>query len=202
MQLSDLFIRLGQENFEPLLRSISLGRLRLYQMFDPLKTRLHLHKLNAEHLRKAAPKIWDRLQQDSSQDLATELSQAILISHMDMIKAVLDQLGVPHEEGFFAKNVDVSGHLKEGWQQQAWDGFHEKFPPAPLLFYINHLGWEVLKAEDVFRPGAAPPPVAKTAEPDAQKPESAKPEAAKPETEEPRKSGAPKPGAPQMSFFD
>ncbi len=42
MQLSDLFIRLGQENFEPLLRSISLGRLRLYQLFDPLKTRVAL----------------------------------------------------------------------------------------------------------------------------------------------------------------
>ena len=28
------------------------------------------------------------------------------------------------------------------------------FPPAALLFYINHLAWEVAKAEDVFAPAA------------------------------------------------
>jgi hypothetical protein len=27
-------------------------------------------------------------------------------------------------------------------------------PPAPLLFYINHLAWEIAKAEDVFAPAA------------------------------------------------
>jgi hypothetical protein len=155
MQLSDIFLRLGQENLEQLMRSVSLGRLRTYQMFDPLKTRLHLHKLNAETLRKAAPRTWARLQEpEGSADLATELSQAILISHMDMIKAVLDGLGIPHEEGFFAKDADVSGHLKDGWQQKAWEEFRDKFPPAPLLFYINHLAWEVAKAEDVFAPAA------------------------------------------------
>lgn len=26
--------------------------------------------------------------------------------------------------------------------------------PAPLLFYINHLAWEVAKAEEVFAPAA------------------------------------------------
>lgn len=197
MQLSDIFLRLGQENFEPLLRSISLGRLKTYQLFDPLKTRLHLHKLNAEHLRKAAPRLWERLQQEASQDLSTELGQAILISHMDMIKAVLDQLGVPHEEGFFAKDTDVSGHLKEGWPQQAWDAFHEKFPPVPLLFYINHLAWEVAKADDVFRPDATAPlniaPV---------KQEVAEGAVAKTRKTRDAKPDEPKPDAPQMSFFD
>jgi hypothetical protein len=173
MQLSDIYLRLGQEQFEPLLRSISLGRLRTYQLFDPLKTRLHLHKLNSEHLRKAAPKIWERLQQESSQDLATELGQAILISHMDMIKAVLDHLGVPHEDGFFAKDANVSGFLKDGWQQKAWDEFHGKFPPAPLLFYVNHLGWEVAQAEDIFKPGA-PAPAAKAGTPISDKTKSDK----------------------------
>jgi len=67
---------------------------------------------------------------------------------------VLDHLGVPHEEGFFAKDADVSKFLTDGWQQAAWDKFHEAFPPAPLLFYINHLAWEIAKAEDVFAPAA------------------------------------------------
>jgi hypothetical protein len=154
MQLSDIFLRLGSENFAQLLRSILLGRLRTYQMFEPFKLRLRLHKLNSETLRNAAPRLWTRLEEEGGADLATDLSQAILISHMDMIKAVLDSLGVPHEDGFFAKDGDVSGYLKEGWQQQAWDSFHEKYPRAALLFYINHLGFEVAKTEDVFQPAA------------------------------------------------
>lgn len=154
MQLCDLFLRLGQENFQQLIRSISLGRLRTFQMFEPFKLRLRLHKLNTETLRNAAPRLWERLEAERSADLATDLSQAILISHMDMVKAVLDDLGVPHDDGFFAKDADVSGHLKEGWQQSAWNKFHAAYPSAVLLFYINHLALEVAKAEDVFAPAA------------------------------------------------
>ena len=154
MQLPDIFVRLGMENFEQLMRSISLGRLRTYQMFEPFKLRLRLHKLNSETLRHAAPRVWARLSEEGSADLATDLSQAILISHMDMIKAVLDALGVPHEDGFFAKDSDVGSYLKEGWQQTAWNQFHEKYPSAALLFYLNHLGFEVAKAEEVFQPAA------------------------------------------------
>ena len=154
MQLSDIFLRLGPDHFEQLLRSISLGRLKTFQMFEPFKTRLHLHKLNAETLRKSAPRQWKRLEEEGNADLATDLAQAILISHMDLVKAVLDELGVPHEDGFFAKDTDVSTYLKEGWQKIAWDKFHDKFPPAALLFYINHLAWEVAKAEEVFAPAA------------------------------------------------
>ena len=154
MQLSDIFLRMGPEQFEQLLRSISLGRLKTFQMFEPFKTRLHLHKLNTEALRKCAPRQFARLQEEGNADLATDLAQAILISHMDMIKAVLDELGVPHEDGFFAKDTDVSTYLKDGWQQTAWNKFHGQYPPAALLFYINHLAWEVAKAEDVFAPAA------------------------------------------------
>jgi len=152
MQISDIFLRLGQERFEELMRSISMGRLRTFQLFDALKTRVHLHKLNSETLRNAAPRLWARLGEQNSGDLAGDLAQAILISHLDLIKAVLDELGVPHEEGFFAKDADVSGFLKEGWQQRVWEKFHGAFPPAALLFYINHLAWEVAKAEEVFAP--------------------------------------------------
>jgi hypothetical protein len=152
MQISDIFLRMGEERFGELMRSVSMGRLRTFQLFDALKTRVHLHKLNSETLRKAAPRLWTRLGEENSGDLAGDLAQAILVSHLDLIKAVLDDLGVPHEEGFFAKDADVSGYLKDGWQQRVWEQFRGAFPPAALLFYINHLAWEVAKAEDVFAP--------------------------------------------------
>ena len=153
MQLCDIFLRLGEETFQQNMRSISMGRLKTYQLYDRLKTRLHVNKLNSETMRKSAPRVWARLN-DHEEDVATDLAQAILVSHLDMIKAVLDHLGVPHEDGFFAKDTDVAGHLKDGWQQGAWEKFHATFPAAPLLFYINHLAWEIAKAEDVFAPAA------------------------------------------------
>ena len=153
MQVTDIYLGLGPERFEQLLRSVSIGRLKTYQLFDRMKTRLHLTKLNSETLRKAAPRLWSRI--EGRDELFTaELSQAILISHFDMIKAVLDHLQIPHQEGFFDKDTDVAKMLTEGWQQSAWDKFRETYPPAPLLFYINHLGWEVANAPDVFAPAA------------------------------------------------
>ena len=154
MQLCDIFLNLGEENFQQNLRSVSLGKLKTYQLFDRLKTRMHVNKLNSEALRKSAPRLWTRVNEHDD-EFATDLAQAILVSHMDLIKAVLDHLGVPHEEGFFAKDADVAGYLKEGWQQEAWEKFHAAFPPAPLLFYINHLAWEIAKAEAVFQPSVA-----------------------------------------------
>jgi len=154
MQLSDIFLRLGESNFEQMLRSVSLGRLRTYQLFDAFKTRLRVQKLNTETLRKVGPRTWARLQEEGSADLATELSQAILISHMDMIQAVLNDLGIPHQDGFFEKDADLLKYLSDGWQRRAWDKFNALYPPPALLFYLNHLGWEVGKAEDVFSPPA------------------------------------------------
>ena len=40
------------------------------------------------------------------QHFGKDLAQAILVSHLEMITAVLDSVGVPHENGFFAKDVD------------------------------------------------------------------------------------------------
>ena len=153
MQLSDIFLRLGEDTFGQLMRSVSLGRLKTYQIFDRFKTRVHLTKLNAETLRKAAPRIWARLQ-EKDDDFATDIAQAILVSQLDMIRAVLDFLGIPHEDGFFAKDADVTSHLTEGWRERVWEKFHAAHPPAALLFYINHLAWEMTKAEDVFQPAA------------------------------------------------
>ena len=153
MQLSDIFIQLGEENFSQLLRGISMGRLKTYQLFDRVKTRLYLTKLNSETLRKATPRIWSRMS-ERDDDFASDVAQAVLISHLDMIRAVLDHLGIPHEDGFFAKDANVSGHLHDGWQQQAWDKFRGVYPPTALLFYINHLDWEIAKSTQVFQPAA------------------------------------------------
>ena len=153
MRLSDIFTRMGEEKFQDLMRSVSMGRLRTYQLFDRVKTRLHAHKLNSETLRKSVPRLWARFDEHDD-EFAEDIAQAILVSHLDMIKAVLDELGVPHQDGFFPKDADVQKYLTEGWQQRIWDKFHSAYAPAALLFYINHLAWEISKAEDVFAPAA------------------------------------------------
>ncbi|MBV6430966.1 MAG: hypothetical protein IANPNBLG_01088 [Bryobacteraceae bacterium] len=151
MQLCDVFLGLGEENFQGLLRTVSIGKLRTYQLFDRLKMRAHLGKLNSETLRRAAPRLWARMG-EGNEEFATDIAQAVLVSHLDMIQEVLNFLGVPHDDGFFPKDADVTQYLTEGWQQRAWEQFHEKYPRSALLFYINHLDWEVCKAERLFAP--------------------------------------------------
>ena len=153
MQLCDIFLGLGEPVFAQLLRGISIGKLKTFQLYDRIKTRTHLAKLNSEHLRKAAPRFWARFEA-REEDFATDMSQAILVSHLEMIKAVLDELGIPNEDGFFAKDIDGSKYLVDGWQQKVFDKFKTTYPEAVLLFYINHLDWEVAKAEKVFQPAA------------------------------------------------
>jgi hypothetical protein len=48
----------------------------------------------------------------------------------------------------------VAALLKDGWQQSAWEAFRDKYGKAPLLFYINHLAWEVTSPTEVFAPAA------------------------------------------------
>jgi len=152
MPLSAIFQGLGEDAFPKQLRGVSMGRLRTYQLFDRVKTRLHLHKLNTESLRNAAPRLWARLG-EGDEELATDLAQAILVSNLDMIRAVLDSLGIPHNDGFFEKEMDASQYLTEGWQQRVFDEHRQKWSEPVLLFYLNHLGWELTKSEQVFQPG-------------------------------------------------
>ena len=154
MQLSGVFVELGEERLPQLLKCISIGKLRTFQLYERFKIRTHLAKVNTENLRKAAPRFWQRLNAGED-EFATDLSQAILVSHMDMITAVLGFLGIPNDQGFFAKDVDASTHLTEGWQARVWEKFHADFPEALLLFYINHLGWEVAGDKTIFLPTAA-----------------------------------------------
>jgi hypothetical protein len=151
MQISDVYRGLGEENFERLVRGISIGKLKTYQIYEGFKVRAHLHKVNTEILRKAAPKFWARIM-EGDEEFGKDLGQSVLVSHLDMIGAALDYLGVPHENGFFAKDVDVKSYFTEGWEERLYNEFKSKFPEAILLFYINHLRWEVLSAETVFQP--------------------------------------------------
>jgi len=153
MHVCDIFLGLGEPAVGDLMRSISLGKLKTFQLFERLKTRLHVAKLNTETLRKVGPRVWERLS-GNDEEFATELSQAILVSHMDMIVAVLNFLQIPHEEGFFAKDIDGAKYLTEGWQQRTFENFRGKYPDALLLFYLNHLGVELLKEGQLFAPAA------------------------------------------------
>ncbi len=155
MELSDIFLGLGQDSFAQLVRSISIGKLKTFQLYDRLKTRLHLQKINSENLRKATPRFWARVN-EKDETFATELAQAVLVSHLDMITAALNVLGIPNEDGFFAKDLEAKTYLTEGWQQRVFDALKDRFPEPLLVFYINHLGWELLKSGEVFHPSAAP----------------------------------------------
>ena len=150
MQIGDVYRGIGPEGFAQLIRGISIGKLKTYQIYEGFKVRAHLHKLNTESLRKSTPKLWDRVLLE--EDFAKDLAQAVLVSHLDMITAILDFLGVPHENGFFAKDMDPKTHFTEGWEERLFTEFKSKFPEAILLFYINHLRWEALSAEGVFTP--------------------------------------------------
>ena len=135
---------------DELLKKISMGSLRTYQMFDQFKLRVRLGKLNAEHLRKAAPRLWERMQQ-GDEELARDLAQAALVSNLGFVVEALNFLGIPHDgSGFFQKDTSTEQYLTEGWQQRVLDEFRGRYPEGLVLLYINHLLWEVDKKAEVF----------------------------------------------------
>jgi len=150
MQLSEIFAGQGEQAFMELVRAISIGKLKTYQLYDRMKVRFHLSKFNAEHMKKATPRFWARIV-ERDEEFVSDLAQAILVSHLDMIKAVIDDLGIPNQDGFFDKDIDGSKYLTEGWQQRTYEKFKDAYPAQVLLFYINHLGWELAKSEEVFQ---------------------------------------------------
>jgi len=154
MELTDIFKALGEDGFRDLTRSISISRLKTYQLYEGLKARAHLPKLNVQGLKKVTPRFWQRVS-DGDGDLAADLAQAVLVSNFDMMIEVLDFLEIPHEEGFFDKDLDASEILKDDWQQRAYEQFKDKHPPPVLLFYINHLSWEITKDKTLYSPAGA-----------------------------------------------
>jgi hypothetical protein len=153
MRLCEVYQKLGEEGFTQLVRGISLGKLKTYKLYDTIKTRTHVVKLNTEHLRKAAPRMWARID-EGDEEFAKEFAQAVLVSHLDMIAAILDSLGIPNENGFFEKDLDASHYLTEGWAARTFERFRGAYPEPLLLFYVNHLAWELKGAEEPFAPAA------------------------------------------------
>lgn len=153
MQMCDVYLALGPEVFRQLVRGISIGKLKTYQVYERFKLRAHLVKLNSEALRKAEPRFWTRIEA-REEDFATDLSQVFLLSHLDMIVDVLNSLGIPNEQGFFDKDLKPDQYLTEGWQQRVFEQFAGKYKREILLFYINHLDWELNKTDQVFLPAA------------------------------------------------
>jgi hypothetical protein len=151
MQLSQVFVSLGEDVFGQLLRQISIGKLKTYQLYETFKARAHTAKLNTESLRKGAPRFWARLS-GGDEELAKDLAQAVLVSHLDLIRAVLDFLAIPNQDGFFQKDIDAQPFLTEGWQQRVWEKFQGSYPESVLRLYINHLAWELAKEPQVFVP--------------------------------------------------
>jgi hypothetical protein len=153
MQMSDVFLKLGPEVFHQLVRGISIGKLKTYQVYERFKVRAHMVKLNSEALRKAEPRFWSRIEAHE-EDFATDLSQVFLLSHLDMIVEILNFLGIPNDNGFFDKDLKPEQFLTEGWQNRVFDKFAGKYPREIVLFYINHLDWELNKTDEVFLPAA------------------------------------------------
>jgi hypothetical protein len=153
MQLCALYQALGEDVFRELVRGISIGKLRTYQVYERFKLRARLTKLNSESLRKAEPKLWARVEA-GEEEFASDLAQVFLLSHLAMIVDVLNSLGIPNEDGFFDKDLKPEQYLTEGWQERVWNEFSSKYTRDILLFYINHLSWELTKAEALFVPAA------------------------------------------------
>jgi len=153
MRMCDVFRALGPDVFHHLVRGISIGKLKTYQVYERFKLRARLVKLNSESLRKAEPRFWERIEA-GEEEFATDLSQVFLLSHLAMIVDVLNFLGIPNEEGFFDKELKPEQYLTEGWQQRVFQQFSGKYGREILLFYINHLDWELNKTEQVFVPAA------------------------------------------------
>ncbi len=151
MQLSEAFLSLGEDVFSQLIGQISIGKLKTYQLYEPLKTRAHLSKLNSETLRKSTPRLWARLKENDP-DFTRDLAQAVLVTHLDLIVDVLNFLGIPNENGFFQKDLDAAPYLTDGWQQRVFEQFRSKYPEPVLRLYINHLIWELVKDADMFVP--------------------------------------------------
>lgn len=151
MEISDVYRGLGEEAFGKLIRCISIGKLKTFQVYEGLKVRAHLNKLNQETLKKATPRFWERIM-GGDEEFGRDLAQSVLVSHLDMIIAALDLLGVPHENGFFAKDLDPVPHFTPGWEQRVYDSLKTTYPEVIIIFYINHLRWELLKSDTVFQP--------------------------------------------------
>ena len=106
MQLSEVYLKLGESGFGQLIRGISIGKLKTYQLYDAFKASAHLTKLNTETLQKHVPRFWERLS-SGDQEFAKDLAQTVLVSHLDMIAAVLDFFGRAARRRLFSIKIST-----------------------------------------------------------------------------------------------
>ena len=142
MELAEVYVALGQDRTVQLARTISMGALRRFGVYEGIKIRSRLKKFNRQRLRAAAPTLWRRIASGDT-GLARELSQAVLVSNTPLIVEVLDLLEIEHDEnGFFDRDFDYSAQLTSDWADKAFEAFRTRYPEELVLLYINHLGWE------------------------------------------------------------
>lgn len=152
MQLCDVYQGLGESVFRELLASISIGKLRTYQLYERMKLRFRVNKLNTESLARSAPRQLERIAVERDEAFAAEVGQTILVCHLDVVIGVLNFLEIPHQEGFFEKDAEIAKYLTGDWQQRAWDAHEKSMPKAVLVFYLNHLAAEMTPDLPLFNP--------------------------------------------------
>ena len=59
MQITDVYLGLGQEAFGQLIRGISIGKLKTYQIYEGFKVRAHLPKVNTEVSAQVGSEVLD-----------------------------------------------------------------------------------------------------------------------------------------------
>lgn len=150
MELAEVYVALGQERTVRLARTISIGALKTFGVYEGIKIRSRLHRFNRRKLRAAAPKLWRRIASGDS-GLAREFSQAVLVSNIPLMVEVLDLLDIEHDgNGFFAKESDYSQQLGSGWPKTVSEECLGRYSEELVLLYINHLGWETGTLHEPF----------------------------------------------------
>ena len=154
MQVSEILTALGEDGFREALGTVTISKLKTYDLYENLKTWAHLPKLNVAGLKRVTPRFWERIS-DGDEELAGDVAQSILVCNLDLIIEVLDFLEVPHQDGFFDKDFGADEVLKDDWRERAYQQFTGKYPEGLLVFYLNHLAHEVTKSEELFQPAGA-----------------------------------------------
>jgi hypothetical protein len=88
------------------MRGVSMGKLKTVSALRSHQDAYAPGKLNAENLKRRLHGFWTRLS-EKEEDLGADLSQSVLVCHLDMIVAVLNFLGIPHEDGFFRQGSRI-----------------------------------------------------------------------------------------------
>lgn len=150
MDLAEVYEALGQERVVRTARSISMGALKTFGVYQALKVGSRLRKLNRSNLQRAARNLWQRVA-DGDTDLGRDLSKAVLVSNIPLVIDVLDCLELEHDgNGFFSEDSDHADKLSEGWAEKAFAHCKDRFDQDLLLLYINYLGVETEALDEPF----------------------------------------------------